>query len=138
MTAETVAEPPVEHASPTTARNGNGEPAPSRRRSRIRLRPAVAESLGQAKQVVVWLTIAVVVVISVGIVFEVLSANDAKSIVSFVEDLAKWLVRPFDEMFTPHNAKLAIGINWGIAVGVYAALGGLLASVIERLATAIR
>jgi hypothetical protein len=133
MTAETVAKPPVERAS-----TGDGAPAPRARRQRIRLRPALAEAAGQVKKAVVWLTLAVVAVIAVGIVFEVLEANDAKAIVSFVEDFAKWLAAPFDEMFTPHSQKLAIAVNWGIAIGVYAALGSLLAGAMERMAAAVR
>ena len=142
MTDETVADPPAEPASPAmaphTGRNGDGYAGPAARKAPIQLRPAAAEALGQLRKVVVWLTIGTVAVIGLGIVFEVLSANNAKWIVSFVDDLAKWLAAPFDEMFTPSSEKLAIAINWGIAIGVYATLGGLLARALGRLSGAVR
>lgn len=79
------------------------------------------------------LIVAVVcVIIVVGILFVVLDANPTNSIVHHVLDWAKWLVGPFDRLFTPKNHKLEIAINWGIALAVYFFIGRLIASLLRR------
>jgi hypothetical protein len=79
------------------------------------------------------LIVAVVcVIIVVGILFVVLDANTGNSIVHHVHDWAKWLVGPFDKLFTPKNHKLEIAINWGIALAVYFVVGRLIASLLRR------
>ncbi len=79
------------------------------------------------------LIVAVVcVIIVVGILFVVLDANMSNSIVHHIHDWAKWLVGPFDKLFTPKNHKLEIAINWGIALAVYFFVGRLIASLLRR------
>lgn len=77
-------------------------------------------------------TLAIGAVIALGIAFKVLGANDDKWIVSAVEDVAKFLAAPFDGMFTPDSDDLAVAINWGIAIVVYAIVGRLLARLVKR------
>jgi hypothetical protein len=82
---------------------------------------------------VVRLVVTVVVVIIVaGILLVVLKANPANSIVSEVHGWARSLAGPFDGMFSFHNPRVAIAVNWGIAAVVYLFVGGLIARLIGR------
>jgi hypothetical protein len=74
----------------------------------------------------------VVVIIAAGILLVVLKANSANSIVSEVHGWARSLAGPFDGMFSFHNARVAIAVNWGIAAVVYLFVGGLIARLIGR------
>jgi hypothetical protein len=75
------------------------------------------------------ITAAVVGVIVIGIVLHLLGANGGNVIVSFVYDVAGWLVTPFKGVFSPDGEKLRIAVNWGLAAVVYAIVGG----VVSRL-----
>jgi hypothetical protein len=77
----------------------------------------------------------VAVLIVLGIVFVVLKANPKNTIVKDVHDVAKFLVGPFDDLFTPKDHKLAIAINWGIATVVYVIVGRIIARLLRRPAT---
>ena len=89
--------------------------------------------LGVLASLVDLATGAVAVVIVLGIAFVVLKANRHNDIVSAVRDIARWLVGPFDGMFTPkHHHRLAIAINWGIATVVYVIAGRIIASLLRR------
>lgn len=70
--------------------------------------------------------------IVLGIVFVVLEANPDNSIVSFVLDVADFLVGPFDALFTPKDEKLEVAINYGIAAVIYVIVGSLIARLIDR------
>ena len=74
----------------------------------------------------------VVLVIVVGILLFVLSANPHNTIVSDIHDAANWLVTPFHGLFSIKGAKLHVAVNWGVAAVVYAIVGGLLASLVAR------
>jgi hypothetical protein len=75
-------------------------------------------------------------IIVAGILLIVLSANPSNSIVSNVHDAARWLVGPFNGMFKPHDHKLAITINWGIAALVYVIVGSLIARLVVLIGSA--
>jgi hypothetical protein len=82
---------------------------------------------------VVYLLVTVVVVILVaGILLVVFKANATNSIVSDVHGWARSLAGPFDGMFSFHDARVAIAVNWGIAAAVYLVVGGLIARLIGR------
>jgi hypothetical protein len=82
---------------------------------------------------IVWLVAALVaIVIAIGIAFVVLKANMGNSIVSAIHDAAKFLAGPFDGIFKPHDHKLAIAINWGLAAAVYLLVGRLVARLLMR------
>ena len=100
------------------------------RRSRLRAVPHGV--LGVLAALVDLITGAVAVVILIGIAFVVLKANRDNDIVSAVHDAAKWLVGPFDGMFTPKDRKLGVAINWGIALVVYVIAGRAVASALRR------
>src|SRR4051794_14421940 len=88
--------------------------------------------LGALAALVDLVTAAVAIVILIGIGFVVLEANAHNDIVSTVHDVARWLVGPFDGIFTPKDHKLGIAINWGIAIVVYVIAGRFVASLIRR------
>ncbi|HEX2016822.1 MAG TPA: hypothetical protein VGN69_09015 [Solirubrobacteraceae bacterium] len=80
----------------------------------------------------------VALIIAAGIALIVLDANAANSIVSTIHDAARSLVGPFDGMFTMSDRKLAIAVNWGIALVIYLVIGSIVAGLIARLGTAGR
>jgi hypothetical protein len=81
----------------------------------------------------IWLiAVLVALVIAAGIVLIVLKANPGNSVVSTVHDAAKFLVGPFDGIFKPHDHRLAIAINWGIAAIVYLAVARLIVGLLRR------
>ena len=71
-------------------------------------------------------------IIGLGILFVVLEANKGNSIVSFVLDLARGLVGPFDGIFDLKKRKFEVAVNWGIALVVYLVVGNFLASLVGR------
>jgi hypothetical protein len=89
--------------------------------------------LGALAALVDLITGAVALVILIGIAFVVLKANRHNDIVSTVHDVARWLVGPFDGMFTPKHHKVAVAVNWGIAMAVYVVAGRFVASLARRL-----
>lgn len=78
------------------------------------------------------ITALVTIVIVVGILLVILNANAKNTIVKDVHDVAKFLVGPFDDLFTPKDKKLGIAVNWGIAAAVYLLIGRLIASLLRR------
>ena len=79
-------------------------------------------------------TALVVLVIVLGIVLWVLSANGNNVIVKDIHDAAQWLVGPFKNVFSVKGAKLNLAVNWGLAAVVYAIVGHFLASLVARAA----
>src|SRR3954447_14944514 len=75
-------------------------------------------------------TAIVVAFIVVGIVLHLLDANGGNAIVSFVYDVAGWLVTPFKGVFSPDGEKVKIAVNWGLAALIYAIVGGVIARLL--------
>lgn len=73
-----------------------------------------------------------VLLIVVGILLWVLSANPHNTIVSDIHDAANWLTSPFHGIFTVKGAKLHLALNWGLAGLVYLIVGGFLAGAAAR------
>jgi hypothetical protein len=78
----------------------------------------------------------VALIIVVAIVLRVLNANPGNSIVHDIHAAGRVLVGPAKTLFTIHNPKLAIAVNWGIAALVWLFVGGLIASLIARIGLA--
>jgi hypothetical protein len=78
-------------------------------------------------------TVAVLLLVA-GILIHVLGANTSNGIVSAINDAAKWLATPFDNVFKLHNPKTNIAVNWGLAAVVYAVVGGVIATLFARSA----
>lgn len=87
--------------------------------------------LGLARLVRLATTIVVVVVVA-AIVLRLAGANPGNVIVRDVHDAGRWLVGPFANVFTPHNAKEAMALSWGLAALVYLLAGTALAGVLAR------
>jgi hypothetical protein len=77
-------------------------------------------------------TAIVVVVIVAAILLRVLGANASNTIVKDIHDAAKFLVGPFDNIFSISKPKVSIAVNWGLAAVVYAIVGGFIASLFAR------
>lgn len=83
-------------------------------------------------------TVAMIVaaVIVAGILLFVLGANQSNDIVSTVMDAGRWLVGPFENLFSIDNSKTQLAVNWGIAAAVYALVGSLIARLLASAAVA--
>jgi hypothetical protein len=81
------------------------------------------------------ITALVVGFILVGIVLHLFGANGGNVLVSFVYDVAGWLVTPFKGIFSLDGAKANIAANWGLAALVYAIVGGLIGRLLAGMAT---
>jgi len=73
----------------------------------------------------------IVLIIVAGIVLVLLKANPTNTIVSDVHDAARWFAGPFDGIFSFHNARVALAVNWGLAAVVYLIVGGLIARLLS-------
>jgi hypothetical protein len=84
---------------------------------------AVMGTLARVVQLIVSI---IVLIIVAGIVLVLLKANATNTIVSDVHDAARWPVGPFHNIFSFHNGRVALAVNWGIAAVVYLVVGGLI------------
>jgi hypothetical protein len=75
----------------------------------------------------------IALLIVVAIVLFLVGANPANAIVRDIHDAAAWFVGPFKNLFSIHNAKLAMVANWGLAALVYVIVGGFIASLLARM-----
>lgn len=75
---------------------------------------------------------AVVLIIVAGILLALLRANSTNGVVSEVHGWGRWLVGPFNGMFSFHRTRVGVAVNWGIAAAVYVLAGGLLSRLIGR------
>lgn len=73
-----------------------------------------------------------VVLIAAGILLFVLGANGHNAVVKDVHDAAKWVVGPFQNVFHTKGPKADLAINWGLALVLYAIVGGFLARMLSR------
>jgi hypothetical protein len=75
----------------------------------------------------------IALVIVVAIVLFIVGANSSNAIVSDIHDAGAWLVGPFKNLFSIHNAKVAMAVNWGLAALVYLVVGHFIASLLARM-----
>ena len=75
----------------------------------------------------------IALVIVAAIVLFVLGANPSNGVVSAIHDAGAWLAGPFKNLFSIHNAKLAMAVNWGLAALVYLVVGHIIASLLARM-----
>ena len=75
----------------------------------------------------------IALIIIVAIVLFVVGANQSNQIVSAIHDVGAWLAGPFKNLFSIHNAKLAMAVNWGLAALVYLIVGHFIASLLARM-----
>jgi hypothetical protein len=93
---------------------------------------AFAASTGLLARLVYFVLSVVVAIIAAGILLALLRANPANSVVSEVHGWGRWLTAPFDGMFSFHQARVAVAVNWGIAAVLYLFAGALIARLIGR------
>jgi len=84
-----------------------------------------------AGNVIRTITTVVVAIIVIAIILILLGANRHNMLVNWFVNAGSWLTTPFHNLFTPHNAKQNVLLNWGLAALVYAFVGGLLARLIH-------
>jgi hypothetical protein len=75
----------------------------------------------------------IALLIVVAIVLLLVGANPANAVVKDIHDAAAWFVGPFKNLFSIHNAKLEMVVNWGLAALVYVVVGGVIASLLARM-----
>jgi hypothetical protein len=112
-------------------REGTGQ-VPRRRVAAARGASAAGSVLIGIARLIRLVVACVVVIIVVAIVLRVLGANTSNTIVSDIHDAAKWLVGPFNNVFSISNPKVSIAVNWGLAALVYLIVGGFIASLFGR------
>ena len=78
------------------------------------------------------LTVIAVVLIAAGILLFVLGANGHNTVVGDIHSAAKWVVGPFQNVFHIKGAKADLGVNWGLALVIYAIVGGFLSRLLSR------
>jgi hypothetical protein len=83
-------------------------------------------------RVVLLIGSAVALVLVAGILLTVLGANAGNQIVTVVHDAARWLAGPFDGLFTLHNHKTQVAVDWGLAAVVYFAISRFISRIIVR------
>jgi hypothetical protein len=121
-----------DRAERRTVATRQAETHPAGERASLAL-ASVAHTVGRLIRLA---AVVIAAIIAVGILFIVLEANPSNDIVSTVNDVARDLVGPFDDMFSIDNAKVAVAVNWGIAAFVYLIVGALIAWLIEWIGTA--
>lgn len=122
-------------AGPASAVDQDGRPARVSRRQRRSSGAGArgfAMGLGLLARAVRLVVSVIVLIIVAGILLVLLKANLTNSIVSTVHGWARSLAGPFDGIFSLHNARVAIAVNWGIAAAVYLLVGELIARLLGR------
>jgi hypothetical protein len=74
----------------------------------------------------------VVGLLLLGIVLVLLEANRDNAIVDWLLGAGEFLAEPFDNVFDMDGKKASVGVNWGLAALVYAAVGGLVVRLLRR------
>lgn len=120
------------HAYPRESRRGrrtreddteHGYSARMRDDERARDRAARARTVRVATAVATILTSAFAAILALQIVFALLDANEANSLVMVVSDLAYTLAWFFHDLFTPDNSMLRIFLNYGLAALFWLGIG---------------
>ncbi len=87
--------------------------------------------MGTLARVVRLIVSIIVLILVAGILLVLLKANPTNTIVSDVHDAAHWLAGPFNGLFSFHNARVALAVNWSLAAVVYLIVGGLIARLLS-------
>jgi lipopolysaccharide/colanic/teichoic acid biosynthesis glycosyltransferase len=73
------------------------------------------------------------VLLALRIAFVVFSANNDNSLVHGINELADRFAWRFRDMFVPHDEKVRVLVNDGIAAAVYLSAGRVVAGLIRRI-----
>ena len=93
---------------------------------------AYGAGTGLLARLVYFIASLVVLIILAGILLALLKANPTNSVVSEVHGWGRWLVGPFDGMFSFRRARVALAVNRGIAAVIYLFAAGLIARLLSR------
>ena len=96
---------------------------------------AVAISL--VARVVMALASLVFLVIALAVLLLLLGANKNNVVERALTEAARWLVVPFEGLFTVSGHTLSTAVNWGLAAFVYLIAGGLIAALLHRASRAL-
>ena len=83
-------------------------------------------------RVVMALASLVFLIILLAVLLLLLGANRNNVVERDVTGTARWLVGPFDGLFTVSSHTLSTAVNWGLAAFVYLIAGGLIAALLRR------
>jgi hypothetical protein len=84
-----------------------------------------------AAAVVLVITGVIAAIIALAIVLILVGANQNNMIVDVIVTVGDFLTTPFHGMFPQDSARTEVLVNWGIALLVYLALGGIIARVVR-------
>ena len=85
--------------------------------------------LARVVMLITWIVVALIVAT---ILLVVLGANESNTIVSAIHDAGKFLVGPFENIFSLKNAKVEVAVNYGLAAVVYFIIGSVIARLLRR------
>lgn len=114
-------------------RTGTGA-VPRHRLAAARGAWAVGSLLLAIARVIRLVTGLIALLIVAAILLRLLDANATNAVVKDVHDAARFFVGPFNGVFSPKSAKVALAVNWGLAAVVYLVVGGFVARLIARAA----
>jgi hypothetical protein len=83
-------------------------------------------------RLVMLITAVIVGVIVLAIILTVLGANESNTIVQAIQDVANFLVGPFENIFSLSNSKVEVAVNYGLAALVYLIIGSIIARLLRR------
>jgi hypothetical protein len=90
--------------------------------------------LGLVARIVTLIAGLAFLVIAIGILLIVLDANPDNAVVEAMTDAARFLVGPFDGLFSFSDSQLETAVNWGIAAFVWLIVGALIARLLTAVA----
>jgi hypothetical protein len=82
-----------------------------------------------AATVVLVITGVIAGIIALAMVLILVGANQNNMIVDVIVTVGDFLTTPFQGMFPQDSARSDVLVNWGIAVLVYLAIGGIIARI---------
>jgi hypothetical protein len=84
-----------------------------------------------AAAVILVITGVIVAIIALAIVLILVGANQNNMIVDVIVTVGDFLTTPFHGMFPQDSTRSDVLVNWGIALLVYLAIGGIIARVVR-------
>ena len=82
-----------------------------------------------AATVVLVITAVIAAIIALAMVLILVGANQNNMIVDVIVTVGDFLTTPFQDMFPQDSTRTDVLVNWGIALLVYLAIGGIVARI---------
>jgi hypothetical protein len=93
---------------------------------------AAGRGIGLVARVIALITALIFLIIALAVLLVLLGANESNVVFQALTDAARFLVGPFDGLFSFRDAKLERAVNWGIAAFVWLIVGQLIAGLLRR------